>query len=246
MRGSLGKGLEDPAEVKGAHQAMSSKVLQGDVVGVMFGNVLLGQLDGGEVLLFEAGMDAVIGCVVGYGAQNLVHHFQYQVIDLQFAAGTGKHQPGNVEMQKLRFGCCFIEGRVEVMIGEESSLSVLQQNLLIEWMLEFEDGTFIGNAMGMRYRAFASGFGDEYATRIGVERATKNIEQEISFAYKADAESLIVFRFGSAAIHAPAFEIHDAVKGRLVQCIDVGIHTPQGTTIRPGWAGPKGRCLLQN
>jgi hypothetical protein len=55
---------------------------------------------------------------------------------------------------------------------------------------------------------------------------TENIEQEIPLAYKADAECLIVLRFGSTAIYTPAFEIQYAVETGSVQGMYVGIHHP--------------------
>jgi hypothetical protein len=54
---------------------------------------------------------------------------------------------------------------------------------------------------------------------------TENIEQEIAFAHKADAESFIVLWLGGTAIYTPAPEIHDAVKTRSIQRMNVGIHT---------------------
>jgi hypothetical protein len=75
-------------------------------------------------------------------------------------------------------------------------------------------------------RAFITWFGDQHTSGIGIEGMTEDIEQEIALAYKADAECLIVLRFGSSAFHTPAFEIQYAVEAGSVQGMYVGIHRP--------------------
>ncbi len=122
---ALGERFEQTAEMKGAYVAVSGYFLQGNVICIMFCDVMFCQFNSRKVLLFEACMNIGIGRIIGNAAQHFVHYFHHQVIDLQLAAGTGEDQAGNIIMQEFRFGCCFIQGRMEVIVGKELRFTVL-------------------------------------------------------------------------------------------------------------------------
>ncbi len=224
MWGGLRKSLENTAEMEWTHMAMRSQVLQRDIIGIMFGEVLLGPFDRGKVLLLEAGMYALVGMVISDAAQYLVYDFHHEVIHLQFAAGTAQDQTGNVEMQELRLRSGFVQGRMEVIIAKEGRFPILFQQRCIKAGRELKDGAFIGYAVRMGHRTFVAGLGDQYTTGIGIQRTPEHIEQKIALAYETDGECFAVLGFGRTAVHTLAFEIHDAVKARLEQRMNEGIH----------------------
>jgi len=88
----------------------------------------------------------------------------------------------------------------------------MRQQFAKKIIFKFKDGAFVGYGVGMRYRAFVTGFGYQNTTGVGIERTPEYIKQKIALAYKADAKRFAVFRFRRTAIDTPAFEIHNAVK----------------------------------
>ena len=88
--------------------------------------------------------------------------------------------------------------------------------LFVKLFFEIKDGTFIGYGMDVGNSAFISRLGDNNTAIIRIQRITKDIKQEISFANETDSKGITVFRFGRIAILAFAFKIKDAVKIGLV------------------------------
>ena len=117
-----------------------------------------------------------------------------------------------MEMQELGFGIGLYKRGMKVIVLKEFIIAVMLQQRRVKIIFKIEDGAFIGNGVGMGYRAFIAWFGDEHATIVAIQRMTENVKKKISFAYKTNAERLAVLRFGGTAIGTPAFEIHDAVK----------------------------------
>lgn len=117
-----------------------------------------------------------------------------------------------MEMQELGFRICFYKCRMPVIIGEERNFAVVLQHFFKKAGFKFKDGALVGYGMGMGNRAFITGFGNQHATAIGIERPPENIEQEIALSHKAYTKFGVVFRLRRAAFSAPAPEIHNTVE----------------------------------
>jgi hypothetical protein len=113
---------------------------------------------------------------------------------------------------------------MDIIVPEEFGVTIVLQYFRVEIMVKLKNGALIRDGMGMCYGALITRLGDNNTATVRIKRTAENIEQEIAFAYKADAESLTVFRFGSNTLRTPAPEIQYAVKIGCVQGMYVGIH----------------------
>lgn len=114
-------------------------------------------------------MNAVVGMVVGDAAQYFVNDLHDQVVYLQLAARTGEYQAGNIIMQELRFGCCFVDRGMQVIVRKELCAAILFQQGSIKGLREFKDGAFIGHTVRMGHRALIAGFGDQHTAGIRIQ-----------------------------------------------------------------------------
>ena len=111
-----------------------------------------------------------------------------------------------------------------VGVAEERHAAILFQQGLEEFVFKIKNGAFIRHSMNMGNGALIPRLGDQHAACVGVERIAEDIEQEVSFSYKADAEGFTVLwgRFFTA--HTTALEIQYPVETGSIQGVDVGLH----------------------
>ena len=164
-----GEGLEQAAEMKGAHIAMFCYFSQRNIICKMFCHVFFGPLDGDEVVLLQPGIDPAIGFVIGNVAEHLLHHLHHHIIYLQFAACPPQYKSYDIKVQELGFGIGLNKGGMQVIVLKEFIIAVMLQQRCVEIVPEFEDGAFIGDLMGMGNSTFIARFVDKHTTIVTIQ-----------------------------------------------------------------------------
>lgn len=82
-----------------------------------------------------------------------------------------------------------------VLVPEKTTMPVVRRNNFIKVFPELQNGTLIGNGVGMRNGALVARLGDQHTSIVGIKGMTEYIEQKIPFPHKADTESITVFGF---------------------------------------------------
>src|SRR5687767_3946047 len=100
----------------------------------------------------------MIGFIIGNIRQHFFNNLHHKVIYLQLTASAGKYQLYNMKVQELGFSTGFYKRGMPVVIGEEWNTPIMLQQLIEKTGLEFKDGAFIRNGMGMGYSAFITRF----------------------------------------------------------------------------------------
>lgn len=206
--------LEDAAEMKDAYTAMLGKLLKADVTVEIVKDEFFGALDRGEVELLQVLCYRLNDGNVPHRTHHFVDQTYHQFIHEQVIVHLMKELVQNQLMQVFQFRAGMDQYGMNVVVIEKPPgfFAVIVLQRFVKCIGEIEYRTDVGLVIDMACYMFEGRFTNERAPDVHFIVIAENLVFKETFAYKANGEDTVVFRFRNGAACTIAMIIADAVK----------------------------------